>query len=89
MSLEIISSRNNDDELDSLFRKIASDVGKSSGNRPSKEQYFIVTPARLRPYVECKVLEFRQNGNQFPPKTVAGGWRSFFLQSGEIPDSDD
>lgn len=71
MSLEIISSRNKDDELDSLFRKIASDVGKSSKNRPSKEQYFIVTPARLRPYVECKVLEFRQNGNQFPPKTIA------------------
>ena len=78
MSLEIISSRNKDDELDSLFRKIASDVGKSSKNRPSKEQYFIVTPARLRPYVECKVLEFRQNGNQFPPKTIAGvGVHSF------------
>ncbi len=78
MSLEIISSRNKDDELDSLFRKIASDVGKSSKNRPSKEQYFIVTPARLRPYVECKVLEFRQNGNQFPPKTVVGvGVHSF------------
>ncbi len=78
MSLEIISSRNKDDELDSLFRKIASDVGKSSRNRPSKEQYFIVTPARLRPYVERKVLEFRQNGNQFPPETVAGvGVHSF------------
>lgn len=41
-------------------------MGKTPGSERFDEQYFVVTPARLRPYVERKVLELRQNEGQFP-----------------------
>lgn len=44
---------------------------KSSKSRFSKEQYVIVVPARLRPYIERKILESEQNGNLFPSRAIA------------------
>ena len=72
MSLEVISSANRNEELDSLFGRLVSDIGKISENKLLHERFFIITPARLRPYVERCFLEFQQNGSQLPNRTSNG-----------------
>ena len=58
MSLKIIRSKDKNGELGSLLRKMSSDIGAAPNNGWRAKKYFIITPARLRPYVEHETLVF-------------------------------